>query len=349
MSFSKYLSEQLNTHPEMEPRDVFKLCYQAARGAEHLLRDTSVAERYFAAEWENTAACRDLPLCEPISDAYYRVNLAAWKARALPADWLFRLFVKTASVPAGSDPLAEYLATADEVVRVSHPAFPVATWETALAEYRKSGTPAIHHSQRYRATYAPAYRVVSRRLVRLIPVLEAVAEKQNETSPVIVAIDGRAASGKTTLAAELAAILDAATVHMDDFFLPPDLRTETRLAEAGGNVHYERFREEVLPHLARPEAFSYGVFDCGRMALDGERAVAAAPVRIVEGSYAHHPAFGNYAHVRVFCTVDADGQMARILQRNGASMAERFRSEWIPMEETYFRTFGIEASADLRL
>ena len=346
MSFSQYLSEQLNTHPEMAPRDVFKLCYQAARGAEHLLRDTTVAEGYFADEWNKTAPRDGLPLAEPISDAYCRVNLAAWKARGLPSEWLFRLFVKTASTPAEGDKLADFLSDADALIHGSDAAFSLDEWERALAEYRAAGTPAVHHSEGYRAAYTPAYRVVTRRLAGLIPVLEAIAAKKRDTAPLILAIDGRAAAGKSTLAMALADLLGAATVHMDDFFLPPALRTEARLAEAGGNVHYERFREEVLPYLAVPEDFSYRVFDCGKMALDGERAVANTPIRIVEGSYAHHPALGNYAHVKVFCTVDADEQMARILRRNGAAMAERFRREWIPMEEAYFSACGIGENAD---
>ena len=64
-------------------------------------------------------------------------------------------------------------------------------------------------------------------------------------SPFIIAIDGRAASGKSTLAQQLGELLDADVIHMDDFFLPPSLRTKERLSEPGGNVHYERFAEEV--------------------------------------------------------------------------------------------------------
>ena len=32
---------------------------------------------------------------------------------------------------------------------------------------------------------------------------------------------------------------------MDDYFLQPYQRTEERLAEPGGNVDYERFKEEI--------------------------------------------------------------------------------------------------------
>ena len=37
MDFTTCLREQLRRHPSMQPQDVIKLCYQAARGAEHLI------------------------------------------------------------------------------------------------------------------------------------------------------------------------------------------------------------------------------------------------------------------------------------------------------------------------
>lgn len=82
----------------------------------------------------------------------------------------------------------------------------------------------------------------------------------------IIAIDGRCAAGKTTLAARLAKELGGDVIHMDDFFLPPALRTQERRSEPGGNVHYERFLTEVMPKLASGQAFSYQRFDCSRMA-----------------------------------------------------------------------------------
>ena len=43
MTFTDYLSDHLSRYPKMRPADVFKLCYQGARGAEHLLRDPDAA------------------------------------------------------------------------------------------------------------------------------------------------------------------------------------------------------------------------------------------------------------------------------------------------------------------
>lgn len=206
--------------------------------------------------------------------------------------------------------------------------------------------PAVHHSDAYRAGEHPAYRIVNGRFQGILPLLERL----NHSADVrVIAIDGRAASGKSTKAALLSTVLDAPVIHMDDFFLPPALRTEERLAQPGGNVHYERFAEEVVPFLHTGEDFAYRVFDCGQMDFGGVQEVPAAPVRIVEGSYSHHPELGDYAQLKVFSSVDEREQMTRILRRNGEKMAEMFRTRWIPMEEKYFGHFGIRDGADMCL
>lgn len=181
---------------------------------------------------------------------------------------------------------------------------------------------------------------------RLLPVLERAALCPAE-EVCVIALDGPAASGKTTLAGCLQVLLQAEIVHMDDFFLPMSLRTPERFAEAGGNVHYERFCREVLPNLRKAESFAYRRFDCSVMDFGGERTVGAGRWRIVEGSYSHHPAFGRYADIAVFCQISPEEQMARILRRNGPAMAERFRDVWIPLEEAYFTACHTRESADL--
>ena len=85
--------------------------------------------------------------------------------------------------------------------------------------------------------------------------------------PAIVAIDGGAAGGKTTLAAGLARRFGADVLHMDDFFLQPHQRTAQRLGEPGGNVDYERFAREVLLPLRRGERYVYRRYDCRTQTL----------------------------------------------------------------------------------
>lgn len=184
---------------------------------------------------------------------------------------------------------------------------------------------------------------------RLHPLLALIEDRPVRDGICVIAIDGRSAAGKSTLAEQLAQKLGAGIVHMDDFFLPAPLRTSARLAQPGGNVHYERFEEQVLPFLSAPAAFSYGVFDCSLMALSGERTVAASPFRIVEGAYSCHPLFESYMQLRVFADIDAQTQLLRISARNGEAAAKVFAARWIPMEERYFAAFGIREKADLIL
>lgn len=164
-----------------------------------------------------------------------------------------------------------------------------------------------------------------------------------------IAIDGRCAAGKSTLAGKLAEILGAGVVHMDDFYLPVEMRTEERLAEPGGNVYRERFLHEVIPFLNQDKPFSYQKFDCKMMDLGEWQQVPASRFILVEGAYSCHPAFGNYMSLRVFMDVEQEVQIARIRERNGVERVDAFRQRWIPMEEVYFAAYKIKEQADIVL
>ena len=165
-----------------------------------------------------------------------------------------------------------------------------------------------------------------------------------EKNFVIVAIDGKCTSGKTTLASKLAEIYDCNVFHMDDFFLRPEQRTPERFAEVGGNVDYERFHEEVLLPLKSGKAFSYRPFDCSTFTLAAPVAVTPKKLNIIEGTYSHHPYFGNPYDLKILLTVDEEIQRQRILERP-AFLHKRFFEEWIPMENRYFDGFAIPSEA----
>mgnify|MGYP003293702198 CR=1 FL=1 len=332
-----YLQEHIERHPGMQPRDILKLCYQGAYGGDHLLTDLAKAEGYFNQEFGGVMP-REEPLYELISPEMARINLRAWKQAGLPGEWLFRLFTCSARMPTGGNLLA-YL---DEAETLNFPGF-----HQARVQYEREGCPSVHHSDVYRKQERPAYRVVNRQLLRLIPVLVRAALIQGEP-PHVLAIDGRAASGKTTMAEQLAYILNGAVIHMDHFFLPPELRTRARLDAPGGNVHYERFKEEVLVCLGKAEPFSYRLFDCSQMDYGEPVTVPAKPWRIVEGSYSLHPELGVYYDVSVFSSVAPEEQLKRIAARNGSEILKIFEEKWIPMEEKYFETFDVVEKAMVR-
>ena len=162
-----------------------------------------------------------------------------------------------------------------------------------------------------------------------------IGELLAEKDMILVAIDGKCTSGKTT----------CNVFHMDDFFLRPEQRTPERFAEVGGNVDYERFYKEVLLPLKTIQPFSYRPFDCKTFTLSEPVAVAPKRLNIVEGSYSHHPYFGNPYDLKILLTVDEETQRQRILERP-AFLHKRFFEEWIPMENRYFDGFAIPSEAD---
>lgn len=182
--------------------------------------------------------------------------------------------------------------------------------------------------------------------------MEAIKKKIDELlmqkDRVILAIDGKCTSGKTTLAAKLAEIYDCNVFHMDDFFLRPEQRTPERFAEVGGNVDYERFWDEVLYPLKKGEPFPYRPFDCSTFTLADPVIVTPKRLSIVEGTYSHHPYFGDSYDLKILLTVNEETQRQRILQRP-SFLHKRFFEEWIPMENRYFNVWKIRDKADIIL
>ena len=177
---------------------------------------------------------------------------------------------------------------------------------------------------------------------------DAVAGLPDEKHCVILAIDGSAAAGKSTLAERLGNLWDCNVFHMDDFFLRPEQRTAERFAQPGGNVDYERFREEVLLPLQTGKPFSYRPYDCSTGTLAEPVAVTPKRINVIEGSYSHHPCFGDAYDLRLFLEVTPQRQRERILKRP-AFLHRRFFEEWIPMENRYHEAFGIAAASDLQV
>lgn len=175
--------------------------------------------------------------------------------------------------------------------------------------------------------------------------IELIKNLYSEKGRLVVGIDGRSAAGKTTFANELKNFLGADVVHTDHFFLPFPLRTEERLAEAGGNIHYERFYEEVVIPLKLKKSFSYGIFDCSSGTIKEKSEEISSELIIVEGAYSHHPKWREIFDVLIFMDIDPDEQIARIKKRNGEQKAEIFKNVWIVLEERYIQAFGINNSA----
>lgn len=180
------------------------------------------------------------------------------------------------------------------------------------------------------------YKPIGKRIDRLL---------KAESTPILIGIDGMCAAGKTTLGYYLHKRYDCNLFHMDDFFLQSHQRTRERLREIGGNVDYERFKEEVITPIINKQSVLYRPYRCDIGEINEGREIRFKRLNIVEGSYCQHPYFGDIYQMKIFMTLPESMQADRIRERNGNRMLGKFITEWIPKENEYFEKYRIGAGS----
>lgn len=350
-STTEFLLAQCRAYPALRPEDLLKALHQSVFGCGHFVTDEAAGLRLLREELSPLPAAGDGPSLETLDGPFCRLHLQYLTESGLAPRTLYRLFALSAEGPAGDGAaLEEKLRCLLDLAEAGRLPFSCEEAARAVEAWRTAGFPACHHSEAFRAAYAPAYRVIRREYVRLLPLLSALDRKLAERGRVTAALEGGSAAGKTTLAALLERIYpDCRVFHMDDFFLRPEQRTAERLAEPGGNVDYERFLEEVLLPLTRGETVQYRPYDCRTQTVGGPAAMVPGPLNIVEGAYSMHPALAERYDLSAFLRVPPEVQRARIQRRNAPEARERFFSTWIPLEQRYFDATNAAERCDLIL
>lgn len=154
---------------------------------------------------------------------------------------------------------------------------------------------------------------------------------------VIIGIDGPSGSGKTTFAKSIKETFDCNVFHMDDFFLPPEKKTAERLATPGGNVDWERFKEEVIDKISTGEPFTYNIYHCKTNDYTTSKVITPKRLNIVEGVYAMHPQLIDNYEYTIFFDCSREKQLDRILKRSSSKVLEQYKKDWIPLEDEYFK------------
>lgn len=339
------LLQHAEQYPALQLQDLFKYIFQSACGCEHAVSSPDAAAAYIGKENENVRQDAK-QLIDLLDGSYSRVHLACLQ-RGLSASTLGKLFFLSAKKETDSTTVIEQkLKIARALVLEKALPFDIVAFDQAARSWRSQGYPAIHHSDAFRQSYHPAYRVISNEYLPYLPLLTEI-DKAIAKGRTTIAIEGGSASGKTTLAKLLQKIYSCTVYCMDDFFLRPEQRTAHRLAEPGGNVDRERFAAEVLIPHSNGDAVRYRRFDCSTMTILPPVEVLPANLTVIEGAYSMHPMLSPYYDLSVFLDVSPELQRQRILARNSPHMAQRFFNEWIPLERKYFEQLQIKERCSL--
>ena len=341
---SRMLLEHFAAYPKMQIEDMLKYLHQSSFGCEHMVTDLSVVTEYIRKEAEGCKAI-DGPMVEALDGEYCRVHLSCIKEGLCPETLGKLFFLSAQHEESGTECLEQKLSVMENLIKEGRLPFEAKS-QDIVSSWRDAGYPARHHSDAFRNTYFPAYRVVKKEFALFLPLFLRI-DRMLQRGTLVLAIEGPCGSGKSTVANVLEQVYGCTVFHMDDFFLRPHQRTAERLSEPGGNVDRERFLEEVLLPVSRGEKVLYRPFDCSIMDLEEEISVLPGRFVVVEGAYSMHPDLREYFDLSVFLDIESELQRERIQKRNTPQMAERFFSTWIPMEQRYFEELSIKEKCDL--
>jgi len=151
------------------------------------------------------------------------------------------------------------------------------------------------------------------------PVAAAIAALEGRHGTRWIGVDGKGATGKTTLAAQIATALPGSVVvHVDDF-ARPDLRGWER----------DRFVRQVLQPLLAGQPGRYQRWDFDRnIGAEWHTVPVGVPV-VVEGVSATDVRLGVPWDFTIWVEVPYEIRLARVLERDGddGSLADRLDAE----------------------
>jgi uridine kinase len=199
-------------------------------------------------------------------------------------------------------------------------------------------------------------------LLRLAGVLSAI-EKPH---PIRVAIDGRSAAGKTTLANELAGLLrdqghEAIRVSVDDFHRPPEVRyVRGQMSPEGyylDTYDYDLVRTRLLKPLGPGGSLRY-VAASSDLRKDEplplvEHVAPPNAIALIDGVFLFRPELNACWDYRIFVDADIEETLRRAQERDVAWMGSRedvllrYRRRYVPGEDMYIAAINPRSLADV--
>lgn len=182
--------------------------------------------------------------------------------------------------------------------------------------------------------------------------IQRILELAQNTSPIVIAVDGRSGTGKSTLSASIARHVGATLIDQDDFYAGGDIETWRRLTaseKADRVIDWRRVRAEALLPLRSGTQARWRPFDWEAMEGLASASITAQPSRIVilDGAYSSRPELADLIDLSILVTLPEAVRRARLQQREGEDFVSEWFFIWDEAEEYYFGTVRPPEAFDL--
>jgi uridine kinase len=177
-----------------------------------------------------------------------------------------------------------------------------------------------------------------RRVSRAEAVAEVVRLTANRSGQTLfVGVDGRAGSGKSTMAAAIANVVPGAVVVSVDDFAGPLVP----------EWDWPRLREQVLDPLLAGRPGRYQRWEWNRDEPAEWRDVPAGRLVVIEGVSATRSELAAPWALRIWVDAPRSVRLQRAVERDGAAMLTHWLNVWMPSEEAYIERDHPQAQVDL--
>lgn len=177
-------------------------------------------------------------------------------------------------------------------------------------------------------------------------------------TPLLVAIDGRSGTGKSTIAELVATSFGAAILHTDMFFAAHVTNAEwdamSGAERARDCIDWVRLRREAILPLLDGNMAEFQEFDFSARRADGSFAlseslsrIGSRPIVLMEGAYAARPELADLVGLSVLVEAPEAVRRERLAAREDEAFLSEWHRRWDPAERHYFGRVRKPESFDL--
>ena len=173
--------------------------------------------------------------------------------------------------------------------------------------------------------------------------IDALSDLCKDISQPIIAIDGPAGAGKTTLARDIKLALaqrySITEIHMDDLYDGWDNALTGQLTD-------------VLTHLVdahkKSKAISLSTYDWHKAEFSPVTEIEKSELLILEGVGSGQMAIRDSLAALIWIDIEDSEGLARVLERDGKDIESQMK-KWLSTQEQHFRDEGTQNAADFVL